>query len=73
MGQQLKRLMNQMQMAQNPQMALNQMLLNNPNIAKAFEFIRQSGGNPQTAFLNYAKQLGVNPQDVIQQLKQQLQ
>lgn len=56
-------------MAQNPTMFLNQLIMSNPQVAQAFEYIKQNGGDPQTAFYNYAKQLGVDPQTVLNVLQ----
>lgn len=66
--QQIKGLMNQIKMAQNPQLALNEMLLNNPQLQQIINLIKNGGGDSKTAFLNMAKQMGINPQDVINQL-----
>lgn len=63
--QQVLKMKQTIQAAQNPQQALNQMLMNNPQIANAIQFIKNNGGDPKTAFLNYANQLGVNPQEII--------
>ena len=56
-------------MAQNPTMFLNQLIMSNPQFAQVFEYVRQNGGDPQTAFYNYAKQLGVDPQMVLDTLQ----
>ena len=56
-------------MAQNPTMFLNQLIMSNPQFAQIFEFIKQNGGDPQTVFYNYAKQLGVDPQMVLNSLQ----
>ena len=55
----------------NPQAMMNQMLVNNPNVQQALTFIKQAGNNPQTAFMNLAKQKGVNPQEFINELMSQ--
>lgn len=55
----------------NPQAIMNQMLMNNPNVQQALTFIKQAGNNPQTAFINLAKQKGVNPQEFINELMSQ--
>jgi len=55
----------------NPQAMMNQMLMNNPNVQQALTFIKQAGNNPQTAFMNLAKQKGVNPQEFINELMSQ--
>lgn len=67
--QQIKNLMNRVKMAQNPQLFLNQMLSGNPQLQQAINLIRQSGGDPKTAFMNMAQQMGVNPQDVLNELQ----
>ena len=56
-------------MAQNPQLMLNQMLMSNPQLQQAMELIKQNGGDPKTAFYNYAKQLGVDPETVLNSLQ----
>jgi len=55
----------------NPQTMMNQMLMNNPNVQQALTFIKQAGNNPQTAFMNLAKQKGINPQEFINELMSQ--
>lgn len=67
--QQIKGVMNQIKMAQNPQYALTQMFLNNPQLSQVINFIKSSGGDMQQAFYNLAKQMNINPQDVLNQLK----
>ena len=69
MIQQIKGVMNQIKMAQNPQLALNQILMNNPNINSIMELIKNNGGNLQTAFYNLAKQKGIDPQVVLNELR----
>ena len=56
-------------MAQNPTMFLNQLIMSDPQFAQVFEYVRKNGGDPQTAFYNYAKQLGVDPQMVLNTLQ----
>ena len=57
-------------MAQNPQLFLNQLLMSNPQIAQVLEYIKQNGGYAQTAFYNYAKQMGLDPQMVLNTMQQ---
>lgn len=61
--------MNVVRAAQNPQYAFNMMLANNPKLQQAMTFVKQFGGNPETAFYNYARQLGVDPQEVLNTIK----
>lgn len=69
MIQQIKGIMRQIKMAQNPQYALNQILMNNPNIGPAIDFIKNNGGDLQTSFYKLAKQKGIDPQTVLNELR----
>ena len=66
-----KQALRQIMSLSNPQAMMNQMLMNNPNVQQALTFIKQAGNNPQTAFMNLAKQKGVNPQEFINELMSQ--
>ena len=66
-----KQALRQIMSLSNPQAMMNQMLVNNPNVQQALTFIKQAGNNPQTAFMNLAKQKGVNPQEFINELMSQ--
>lgn len=68
MIQQVKKIMNQIKMAQNPQLALNQILMNNPNVNSIIELVKNNNGNLQTAFYNLAKQKGINPAEFMKEL-----
>lgn len=50
----------------NPQMLLNQMMSNNPQVK---QIINQYGGDPKTAFYKYAEANNVNPDDILNMLK----
>lgn len=65
----LKNMMGTVKSAGNPTMMMQQMLGNNPNYQKAMELIKQHGGNAQSAFYALAQQMGVNPNDILNQLK----
>jgi len=67
--QQVKGIMNQIKMAQNPQLALNQMLMSNPQLNSVMELVKSSGGNLQQTFYALAKQKGIDPQEVLNQLQ----
>ena len=68
MGQ-IKQMMGMVNSAQNPQMMLNQMLSQNPNMKQVMDIIHQSGGDPKTAFYKMAEQKGVDPQEILNMLK----
>lgn len=67
--QQIKGFMNQVKAAQNPQAMLNQLMMNNPNMKTAMTLIQQSGNDPKATFYALAKQMGVNPNDVLNALR----
>ena len=67
--QQIKGMMNQIKMAQNPQYALTQMFLNNPQLGQVINLIKSNGGNAQQTFYNLAKQKGIDPQTILNQLQ----
>lgn len=66
-----KQILRQVMSLSNPQAMMNQMLMNNPNVQQALNFIKQTGNNPKTAFINLAKQKGVNPEDFMKELMSQ--
>ena len=66
--QQAKQLFRQLMSMGNPQAMMNQMLMNNPNTQQAFNFIKQAGNSPQQAFVNLAKQKGIDPQEFMKEL-----
>ena len=55
--------------AQNPQLMLNQMMTNNPQLKQVIDIINQSGGDPKKAFYSVAKQKGIDPQEILDMMK----
>ena len=66
---QIKQMMQMMRSAGNPQAMINQMMMTNPQIKQAMDFVKASGGDPKAAFYRLAEQRGINPQDILNQLK----
>ena len=62
--------MNQISIAQNPQLMLNQFLMGNPQLKNVIDLVKSNGGDLQTTFFNLAKQKGVDPQYVLNLLQQ---
>lgn len=60
--------MRQVRFAQNPQLMLNQLFVNNPQLRLALDYIKQNGGNAQQAFYNLAKECGIDPQLILNSL-----
>ena len=66
-----KQALRQIMSLSNPQAMMNQMLMNNPKVQQALSFIKQTGNNPQEAFINLAKQKGIDPQEFMNELMSQ--
>lgn len=48
---------------------LNQMMMNNPQYQQVMEYVNQNGGNPKDAFYKLAKEKGVDPEEILKQLR----
>lgn len=57
-----------MNAVRNP-MAFLQNKFTQTQIGQAMDLVRQNGGDAKTAFYNLAKQKGVNPDDILNQLR----
>ena len=64
----IKNLLRTIRSAGNPQMMLNQMAGQKPQLKQAMDFVNQNGGNPQQAFYQLAKEKGINPEDILKEL-----
>ena len=53
----------------NPQLAIQQMLQNNPQYNQILRLINENGGSPKAAFYSLANQMGIDPNQVINALK----
>lgn len=71
MGQmgQIKQMMRMAKMAQNPQLAVQEMMRKNPQFQQLNQFIKRSGGDPKQAFYTLARQKGVDPEAVLRELQ----
>jgi len=67
--QQIKNMMNMVKGAQNPQMMLQNMINQNPQMQQIMNLVKQSGGDPKTAFYNLAKQKGIDPNQILNMLR----
>lgn len=65
----IKSMMQMLKSAGNPQMMLQQMISQNPQIRQAVQYVNDNGGNAEKAFYRLAKEKGVNPNDILQALK----
>lgn len=65
--QQVKRMMNMFRAASNPQKMLMQAAQQNPAIGAVMQMC--SGKNPKDVFYEQCQKMGVNPDDIINQLR----
>ena len=66
---QIKQLIQTVQTAQNPQMALQNLMQSNPGMKQAIEYVNANGGNPKDAFYKLAKERGIDPESILNSLK----
>lgn len=67
--QQIKNLMRTVQMSANPQLALQQIINQNPNLKNILNLANSNGVNLQQLFYTMAQQKGVDPQQVLRDLQ----
>ena len=65
--QQVKRMMNMFRAASNPQQMLMQAAKQNPAIGTVMQMC--NGKNPKDVFYEQCQKMGVNPDDIINQLR----
>lgn len=63
----LKNMMSMLQAAQNPQAVLQMLAQKNPQMGQVMQLVQ--GRNPQEVFYEMCKQRGINPDDILNQLK----
>ena len=67
--QPVRQMMNMVRTAQNPQLALNQLIMNNPQMKQVMNIVQKHGGDPMTAFRAEAEAHGINPQEIMDMMK----
>ena len=65
----VKQIMQTVKSAGNPQMMLNQMVGQNPQFKQVMDYVNANGGDPKAAFYKMAQERGVNPDDILSQLR----
>lgn len=63
----IKNMLSMLNAAQNPQAALNMLAQKNPQMAQVMNLV--GGRDPKDVFYELCKQKGVNPDDILNQLK----
>ena len=66
---QIRNLMSAARGAKDSEAIMEQMIANNPQYQQAYTQMKQEGGTLKEVFMNRAKSLGVNPDDVLNMLK----
>ena len=65
MMQSLKQMIGMVNSSQNPMAALNQLMAGNPQMKQATDIASKYGGDYKTAFYETAKQMGVDPDEIL--------
>lgn len=66
---QIKGMMNMVRGAKNPNLMLQQLMMNNPNMKNVMDYVNQNGGDPKQAFYKMAQEKGVNPNQILNMLQ----
>lgn len=66
---QIKQMMDMIRCSNNPQVLLNQMMANNPQMRQVMDYVNSNGGDAKALFYKKAEEMGVNPDDILSQLK----
>ena len=61
----LSQIVNQIKSIGNPQMMMQQM----PQYREVMDYVNQNGGDAKTAFYNKAKEMGVDPNEVLKAMR----
>ena len=64
-GNYILNLINMIRYSGNPNLMLQQLATQNPNVANAMNLVNQSGGDPKAAFYNEAKRRGIDPNTIL--------
>lgn len=62
-------MINTIKSAKNPQMLINNMVNQNPQMKEVMKFVKDNGNDPKKAFYKMAEQKGVNPDEILNMLK----
>ena len=69
LAQPVRQMMSAIRSAQNPQAALNQLIMNNPQMKQVMDIVRKHGGDPMAAFRAEAEARGVDPDEILSMLR----
>lgn len=66
---QLKSAINLMKSAKNPELLMQNMISQNPQVKQAMDYVNANGGNAKEAFYKLAKEKGIDPSAILNALK----
>ena len=69
MLQPVRQMMNMVHASQNPQAALNQLVMSNPQMKQVMDIVNRYGGDEMKALEDYAAQFGMTANDVLAMLR----
>ena len=69
LAQPVRQMMSLVRTAQNPQAALNQLIMQNPQMKQVMDIVQKHGGDPMVALREEAKAAGINPDEIMGMLK----
>ena len=69
MLQPVRQMMNAVRSAQNPQAALNQLIMNNPQIKQVMDIVQKHGGDPMVALRKEAEAAGISMDEILGMIK----
>ena len=69
LAQPVRQMMSMVRTAQNPQAALNQLIMSNPQMKQVMDIVQKHGGDPMAAFRKEAEAAGINPDEIMGMLK----
>lgn len=64
----IKSMLNMVRSAGNPQMVLNQLMGQHPQIRQVMEYVNANSGDPKVAFYKLAQEKGVDPDEILKQI-----
>ena len=62
-------LINQVRNSPDPNAAMQQLMMTNPSVQNAMNYIQQNGGNAKAAFYNMAAAKGTDPESILKFLR----
>ena len=65
----IKTTMNMLKSAKNPELFMQNMISQNPQMKQAMDYVNANGGNAKEAFYKLAQENGIDPEQILNMLK----